>query len=729
MTSTYLTYRLLAKDFTKSLARVASQAQVARDVAYYQSNIGKVTSVDGFLKDQRLYTFAMKAAGLDDMIFAKAFMKKVLQSDLSDPDSFANKLSDPRFKAFAQDYNFNATGGVKETLTYAQEQSQESDTVDLYSQARATRGTTAAADAAYYASQIGAVDSVDDLIGNSRLFSFALTAYGIDSDLASKDFIRNVLTSDLGDPGSLANTLANPKYLKLAQAFGFNTDGSVTPGNSAQTDAQRDTTIYLHYQQAGASASPAYATFETANFQSKLAGITSVDDLLNDDRLRTYALTAFSLDPFTSKTTIRQALTSDLSDPGSFANTQSDPHLAQLAAAFNFDTDGGVTNPDGAQSAAQNANMVARYKITFDDAAEAADAAKTSYYAGKIFSISSVDELVNNSTLFDYVVTAFGFDSDKVTPQSIRAALTSDLSDVNSYANRQSDVRYRTLAAAFNFGADGKALQPRKAQTDADELTTIRLYGTTVGTSDSESAAAKTEGAYYHNAIIGVRSVTDFLADKRLVKYALQAFGFAADERITNDTLRKVLTSDPLDPNSYANKQTSDPRLRKLAAAFNFTADGNAGRVAAKAVQSRSEIVSVTDAYLRQTMENDAGQDNEGVRLALYFERKAPDITSAYGILADKALLKFVQTALNLPTQMSQADLDAQARMITKRLNIADLKDPAKLEKLLARFGAMYDIDNVTTNGVSSPALTLLTGGDDTGTDQNLLLSMQRMRF
>lgn len=36
----------------------------------------------------------MKACGLEDMTYAKAFMKKVLESDLSDSSSFANSLSD-----------------------------------------------------------------------------------------------------------------------------------------------------------------------------------------------------------------------------------------------------------------------------------------------------------------------------------------------------------------------------------------------------------------------------------------------------------------------------------------------------------------------------------------------------------------------------------------------------------------------------------------------------------
>jgi hypothetical protein len=74
MVSTYLSYDLVARDMKASLDRTASDAQVAREAAYYEENIGKVTSVDEFLDDYRLYSYAMKAYGLEDMTYATAFM-------------------------------------------------------------------------------------------------------------------------------------------------------------------------------------------------------------------------------------------------------------------------------------------------------------------------------------------------------------------------------------------------------------------------------------------------------------------------------------------------------------------------------------------------------------------------------------------------------------------------------------------------------------------------------
>jgi hypothetical protein len=173
--------------------------------------------------------------------------------------------------------------------------------------------------------------------------------------------------------------------------------------------------------------------------------------------------------------------------------------------------------------------------------------------------------------------------------------------------------------------------------------------------------------------------------------------------------LRKILTSDPFDSKSFVNKP-GNTQYRALASAFNFDADGNLMAIPPAQAQDRSQIVATSDLYLRQTMEEEAGTQNQGVRLALYFQRNAANITSPFSILADKALLQVVQTALGLPTSMSLADIDTQAAMITKKLNIADLQDPAKLNKFLAQFAALYDVNN-SQSGQTSPVLAIRQSG------------------
>jgi hypothetical protein len=706
MTSTYLSYRVYAQDLSKSLVRTASRADVAREEKYYQENIGKVTTVDDLLNDRRLFAYAMKAHGLEDMTYAKAFMRKVLESDLNDAKSFARQLVDSRYAIFAHAFSFTKEGTVRSSLPYVQNEFQGDDTVGLYSEHRVKKGTAAATEAQYYQSKLATLTSVDALVADERLFSFALTAFGLDPTIASETTIRNVLTSDLSDPDSVANRLGNVRYVNLASAFNFEADGSVVSG-TAQSDSQLNATVFAYYDASGSAASPAAAAHRTQYFTNAIGSVASVDDLLADDALFSYALTAFGLNPtLHAKDTIRQVLVSDLSDPDSFANTLADTRYRTLAAAFNFATDGTISGSDGAQSSAQTESTTELYLTHYDDAAVDAEAVATTFYRNRINLMTSVDALLDNSTLYNYVLEAYGFDPKTESKSNIRQALLSDLSNPASFASRQSDARYRELAAAFNFGPDGSVLQPREAQTETEEIATIQLYNTRVGTSPSEEQAAVVENAYYHNTISRIRSLDDFLADERLTAYVLKAFGLEG-EKVSNSVLRDVLTSDPMDKDSFVNRQ-SDSRFRDLAAAFNFTADGDIGRAPAQQVQTRSSILKTIDLHVRQTLENDAGSQNEGVRLALYFQRKAGSITSVFGILADKALFEVVRTALALPTGMSQADIDVQAAMITKRLDLADLKDPEKVSKFLARFSALYDIANSGTSSAGSAAAIIL---------------------
>ncbi|MGC0395275.1 hypothetical protein ABIF91_007661 [Bradyrhizobium sp. USDA 241] len=96
MVTTYFSYSYITHNLKQSLTRVEQQSDVARKAAYYKANIGKVKTIDDFMKDYRLYHYAVKAYGLEDMAYAKAFMKQVLESDLNDSKSFVNKLVDSK---------------------------------------------------------------------------------------------------------------------------------------------------------------------------------------------------------------------------------------------------------------------------------------------------------------------------------------------------------------------------------------------------------------------------------------------------------------------------------------------------------------------------------------------------------------------------------------------------------------------------------------------------------
>ena len=48
-------------------------------MSIYQANIKTIKTIDDFVKNDRIFKFAMKAYGLEDMAYAKGLIKKLLR--------------------------------------------------------------------------------------------------------------------------------------------------------------------------------------------------------------------------------------------------------------------------------------------------------------------------------------------------------------------------------------------------------------------------------------------------------------------------------------------------------------------------------------------------------------------------------------------------------------------------------------------------------------------------
>ncbi len=82
---------------------------------------------------------------------------------------------------------------------------------------------------AYYEANIGSVKSISDLVGNYRLLSYALNAYGLGDQINAKGLITKVLEGGVSNPKSLANTLPNSQWKAFAAAFNFVDSGATSP--------------------------------------------------------------------------------------------------------------------------------------------------------------------------------------------------------------------------------------------------------------------------------------------------------------------------------------------------------------------------------------------------------------------------------------------------------------------------------------------------------------------
>lgn len=230
----------------------------------------------------------------------------------------------------------------------------------------------------------------------------------------------------------------------------------------------------------------------------------------------------------------------------------------------------------------------------------------------------------------------------------------------------------------------------------------------------------KQQTEYYLAHIGDVESIDDFLADHRLFSYAMKAHGLE-DMTYAKAFMRKALEEGIDSTENFANT-LSDQRYRDFVETFNFA------RYDASTTTFDRTKQGTVDKFYQQTLEEQTGNQDEGVRLALYFQRKAPDIENAYELLADKALLRVTQVLLGLSTATGALDIEKQAAMVTDRLDIEDLKDPEKLDELLTRFTGLWEAQK--TPDFSASAASVLLGGTTTfGISGDLLASIQNLKI
>ncbi len=217
--------------------------------------------------------------------------------------------------------------------------------------------------------------------------------------------------------------------------------------------------------------------------------------------------------------------------------------------------------------------------------------------------------------------------------------------------------------------------------------------------------AVKTATDYYAANIGNVSSISDLVDNYRLLSYALSAYGLG--DQVNNKALvTQVLEGGVSSSKALANT-LSNPNWAKFAAAFNFVANG------ASSISTSSAVSTTEAAYGEQQLENQQGQQDVGVQLALYFQRVAPTISSSYNVLGDENLLEAFQTIFGV-TLNTYGSVDTNASIVSKLMPMSDLTDPTKLKQLTERFTAQYTLLYGPGGQDASSPLTVTSSGTTT---------------
>ncbi|MEM7471789.1 MAG: DUF1217 domain-containing protein [Pseudomonadota bacterium] len=350
--------------------------QVARDAERFTQDIQDVKTVDQLMDDRQLLSVALGAFGLEEDLNNTAFIRQILESDLSDGTSLANRLADKRYLGLAQAFNFAGEAGPQIPGTKTGQEISE---------------------------ELQSLKSADDLLSRPALLRSALSQFGLEEDLRNSFFLKEVLNSDVSDPNAFANQLNDPKYVELASAFGF-----------AQPPAAK-TGIFA----------------VTAQFEGAFETLQEPQDLLDQPDLLRAALDIYRLGIDASRTGfLTDVLNSDISDEASFANTLDDPRYAAFSNAFGFGrpapTEGEQQEPSIFES------FVAEAKATTPQP-------------------ETPTEFLSSFRLLIETFDLFGLPQGSEATALAGRMLNADREDPFSLINSTSDTRYRAMVDALDL--------------------------------------------------------------------------------------------------------------------------------------------------------------------------------------------------------------------------------------------------------------------------------------
>jgi len=232
----------------------------------------------------------------------------------------------------------------------------------------------------------------------------------------------------------------------------------------------------------------------------------------------------------------------------------------------------------------------------------------------------------------------------------------------------------------------------------------------------AKSSVVAREAAYFEENIGKIQTAEDLVADRTLLKVALEAFGLGDD--IDNKFfIRKVLEDGTTTNDALANR-LSDKRYLKFSQAFGF-GDFTTPRTVLSDFGSE-----ITTEFKARGFEAAVGDQNENFRLALGIDRELADIATTdlredtmwFTVMGNPPLRKIFETAFNLPLSFGALDLDKQletfkdkALMAFGDSGIKQFATAEKQEDLTRLFLLRSDIQSINVNvGGGQTALTLL---------------------
>lgn len=227
--------------------------------------------------------------------------------------------------------------------------------------------------------------------------------------------------------------------------------------------------------------------------------------------------------------------------------------------------------------------------------------------------------------------------------------------------------------------------------------------------------AAQRDETHFRARIGQIGSAQELIADRRLLRVALTAFGLE-DDLPNRAFLTRVLESPTGENRSFVNR-LADKRYLELATAFGF---GDEGPPRSQAPDFADTLLG---AYRERRFEAAVGESDESMRLALALRRDLPALAGTelsgdaawFRVLGTPSLRKVFETAFHLPAAFGALDLDRQLDIMRERTrrrfgdgSVAQFTDPERMDRLIRDFFVGEQIGQIRAAGTANVALSLL---------------------
>ncbi|WP_338333300.1 DUF1217 domain-containing protein [Acetobacter sp. LMG 32666] len=399
--------------FTSStISTIASRYQIAVNVAIdsnvntFKSEAAQISTASGLMNNATVLSMVMSNYGLDSSTDNASILQTLLSQDPTSSTSLAQASGSTAWKDFAT--ALKALGQGNGTATSTPFTSSLISTIS--SKYSAEIGSETAAAITTFKSDAVGMDSVDDLLNDGTALQVVLGAYGLGGLASDTEVVKTLLTQDPTSSTSLAQTSGNSSWLAFAEAF-------KAWGQNGGQGSIMSSTLITSISTAFQSSMGSLVQSGLSTFAAQASSITTASGLLSNSAVLQVVTGAYGVDAASNEQTlINSLLTQDPTSTTSVAKASGNSTWQTFATAFEVWGKSGGSVSATPFTSDKIKSIVDDYQLRqYESSKSLSDngVGNALYFTRTMSSITSLSQLMSDTTLLKVVETVSGYDPDQ----------------------------------------------------------------------------------------------------------------------------------------------------------------------------------------------------------------------------------------------------------------------------------------------------------------------------